>query len=322
MRLLLILVGLVALAAAPAGAEPRPLRPVVVTGQRAPGGGTFDRFSVESLPIVAPVNSRGQVAFFATVTRGPAGEGIFLAHEAGARRIALEGDRVPGAGTISGFGRHPIPALNESGAVAFAAAVAGGRTVEGIFLSAGGRLHAVAVAGQPVPGSVSDTLAALDAPALNVRGDVALLGTIRRGRETVEAIFLRSGGRLRKVVAQGDPAPAGGTFAGFGPPALNTLGLGAFGAVVEGRAAPGGIFVADGKQVRMLIGAGDEAPVGGIFAKFSERVSFNDAGTVAFTSVLRNAPAPAGAFVIEGGRARKVAILGDRAPRGGTSSYL
>ena len=54
------------------GAEPPAIRRVVVTGQPAPGGGAFDRFSVESLPIVAPVNDKGQVAFFATVVRGRA----------------------------------------------------------------------------------------------------------------------------------------------------------------------------------------------------------------------------------------------------------
>src|SRR5438876_1168714 len=199
MSLLVTLFGLVAsvLATAPAHAEPLALRTVVMTGQPAPGGGAFDRFSVESLPIIAPVNRRQQVAFFATVTRGPAGEGIFIADDKGARKIA----------------------------------------------------------------------------------------------------------------AEGDPAPAGGAFAGFGPPALNNHGLVAFGAVVEGRATPGGIFVADGRQVRMVIGAGDETPIGGIFAKFSERLSLNDAGTVAFTSVLKNAPAAAGVFVLGDGRARKVAAI-------------
>ena len=60
----------------------RPLRAVVRSGMAAPGGGSFDRFDVTSQPIVAPVNARGQVAFYATVLRAPAREGIFLA-EAG-----------------------------------------------------------------------------------------------------------------------------------------------------------------------------------------------------------------------------------------------
>jgi len=55
------------------------LRAVVRSGLAAPGGGRFDRFDVTSQPIVAPVNARGQVAFYATVLHAPAREGIFLA---------------------------------------------------------------------------------------------------------------------------------------------------------------------------------------------------------------------------------------------------
>ena len=54
------------------------LRLVVASGQAAPGGGSFNRFDVNSQPIVAPVNSRGQVAFDASVARAKANEGIFL----------------------------------------------------------------------------------------------------------------------------------------------------------------------------------------------------------------------------------------------------
>jgi hypothetical protein len=305
-----------------AGAQSPPVRAVVLAGDAAPGGGTFERFSIESLPIVASVNSGGQVAFFATLLRAPASEGLFLAGPSAITKIAAEGDSAPGGGTLSGFGRHPVPAINDAGDVAFAAAVAGGKTVEGVFVSARRRLRAVAVAGGAAPGVSSGTLAALDAPAINSRGDVAFLATVRRGRENVEAIYVRTGERLTKVVAQGDAAPAGGAFGGFGPPALNDTGAVAFAAVVEGRSVPGGVFVASREGVRMLVGAGEEAPTGGIFAKFSERLALNDAGTVAFTAVLKNAPTDAGIFVAGEGRPRKVVVLGDAAPGGGTFSHF
>src|SRR5204862_453807 len=162
--------GLVALggAAVRPAAESAVIQRVAVTGQAAPGGGTFGRFSVESQPVVAPVNSRGQIAFFATLLRGRASEGFFLA----------------------------------------------------------------------------------------------------------------SGPRIEK-------------------------------AVVEGRAAPGGVFVIEGSRVRMLVGAGEESPIGGIFAKFSERIALNDAGAVVFTAVLKGAAAPQAIFAVEGGRTRKVVAIGD-----------
>jgi len=306
-----------------AGVHAQPsVRAIAVAGDAAPGGGTFEHFGVESLPVVAPANTRGQVAFFATLLRASASEAFFLASPDRVRRIVAEGDPVPGGGAFSGFGRHPIPALNERGDVGFAAAVVGGRTVEGIFVRGARGLRSVVLTGGAAPGLPSGTIAALDAPALNDQGDVAFLASIRRGRELVEAIYGVIGGRLVKVVAQGDPAPAGGSFAGFGPPAINNRRHVAFAGVVEGRAVPGGVFVADGAAIRMVAGAGSDTPVGGIFMKFSERVVLNDAGAVAFTAVLKNADAEQAIFVIADDRPRKIAALGEAAAGGGTFAHF
>src|SRR5690348_14681211 len=55
------------------------LHAVVRSGSAAPEGGRFDRFDVTAQPVVASVNARGQVAFYATVLRAQGREGIFLA---------------------------------------------------------------------------------------------------------------------------------------------------------------------------------------------------------------------------------------------------
>jgi len=317
-----ILATLTLTTALPGQAEAPAVLPVVVVGQTAPSGGTFEHFGVENQPVVAPVNARGQVAFFASVLRGRATEAFFLASGSRIVRIAAEGDAAPGGGTLSGFARHPVPGLNDAGVVTFAAAITGGRGVEGIFVSRNGRVQVVAVAGMAAPGIAAGTLAALDSPAINNRGDVVFLSTVRRGRETTEAIYVASGRTLRKVIAQGEPAPAGGTFAGFGPPAVNDRGVVAFAAVVDGPAVPGGLFVNDGQRTRMLVGAGDDTPIGGIFAKFSERLALNDAGAVAFTAVLNNSPAREAVFVRDGVAVRKVAAIGDAAPDGGAFAHF
>lgn len=305
------------------GAEPAaPLRAVARTGDAAPGGGTFDRFGQEALPVIAPVNTSGDVVFFATISRGPADEGIFLRRGGRILTVAREGDRVPGVGRLSGFGKHPTPALSDNGTVAFAAAVSGGRAVEGIFAWSAGRLRAIATTGSPAPGMPSSVLAGLDVPAINARGDIVFLATIRRGRESLDAILVSSGGALRKVVAQGDPAPAGGAFAAFGPPVINARGAVAFAAVVEGKAVPGGVFVASGDRIQMVVGAGEETPIGGIFAKISERVGLSDGGTVAFHGMLKFAPVSAAIFAVEDGRRRVVSRLGDPAPGGGTIAHF
>ena len=298
------------------------LRSLARTGDAVPGGGSFDRFGQEGLPIVAPVNARGDVAFFATLSRGVSDEGIFLQRAGRIVPVAREGDRVAGIGQFSGFGKHPTPALNDAGTVAFVAAVSGGRAVEGIFTWSAGRLRAVAVTGTPVPGMPSTVLAGVDVPTINARGDVVFLATVRRGRESSDAILASSGGLLRKVVAQGDPAPAGGVFATFGSPALNAGGNVAFAAVVEGKAVPGGIFVVSRDRIEMAVAAGADTPIGGIFAKFSERIAYNDAGAIAFHGVLKFAPVAAAIFVVEDGRPRAVARLGDAAPDGGTIAHF
>src|SRR5262249_51529133 len=115
--------------------QPASLRQVVSAGQPAPGGGTLEPFTVEVQPVVAPATGKGEVAFFATLLRAPAAEGLFLASGSRVARVAVEGDRAPGGGILSGFGRHPIPSINAARSVAFAAAVSGGKTIEGIFVA-------------------------------------------------------------------------------------------------------------------------------------------------------------------------------------------
>jgi hypothetical protein len=272
------------------------------------------------MPIVAPVNARGDVVFFATLGRSDVAEGLFLSSRGRVVPVARDGDTIPGVGRLSGFGKHPAPGLNDDGTVVFVATVAGGRAVEGIFTARSGRIRSIALSGAAAPGITSGVLAGVDAPAINAKGDVAFLATVRRGRESVETIVLATKGRLHKVVAQGDPAPAGGLFAAFGPPAINREGVVAFAAAVEGKAVPGGIFAASAGRVRMAVGAGEDTPIGGIFAKFSERVGLSDDGAIAFHGLLKAASAPAGIFVIENGRPRAIARLGDPAPGGGTIS--
>jgi hypothetical protein len=82
---------------------------VVVAGDSVPGGGRFASLTVESLPVLAPVNGKDQVAFFATLRRAPGGEGLFLRSRDRVTKVAREGDTVPGVGSLSGLGRHPIP---------------------------------------------------------------------------------------------------------------------------------------------------------------------------------------------------------------------
>jgi len=287
------------------------VRSIVTSGMPSPGGGTFDHFHVEGQPAIAPVNDRGQVAFFATLARARASEGLFLSDGSHIEAIALTGGRVPGGGKLASFAEHPVPALNRAGAVAFTALIAEGKASQGVFVSTRHRTQAIALSGSASPGVPGGTFTEFDAPALNDTGEVAFLAGVRRGRDTFEAIYLRQAGTLRKIAAAGDPAPGGGSFSAFGVPALNNKSEVAFAAVIEGGPSTGGIFIASVSRSRMLVGTGTQEPYGGIFAQFSDRVGINNAGSVLFSAALKLGPVSHALFVVEGDKIRPVAHVGE-----------
>ena len=300
----------------PAGAPPASLRLVAAADQPAPGGGSFDRFDVAQQPIVAPVNARGQVAFYAGLRHARAAEGIFLAGRTGIAKVALLREAVPGGGTLAELAKHPIPALNDAGKVAFGAAVAGARASEGVFLAADGKLKAIALSGGDAPGVLGGTFVEFDTPAINNRDDVVFLAMVRRGRETLPAVFLHSNGKLRKLAAAGDQVPGGGTLADFGTPAINNKGVVAFSAVLERGQVSGGIFLTGTRSLTRVVGVGEKSPSGAMLLRVSERIAINDADSIAFGAHLDGSGGE-GMFLAGGTGLVQVAAIGDSAPGGG-----
>ena len=292
-----------------ADAEMAPMRAVAASGKPVPGGGTFDRFHVEGQPAITPVNDRGQVAFFATLARARASEGMFVGDGRKIEVIALAGGPAPGGGKLASFATHPVPSLNQAGAVAFSASIAGGKASEGLFLWSNQRLRAIALSGSAAPGIPGGSFSELPGPSLNDQGDVVFLAGVRRGRDSLEALYLYQAGKLRKIAAAGEPAPGGGSFVAFGLPALNNKTEIAFPAVINGGPVSGGIFVAAGNKTRMAVGAGTAEPHGGIFSQFSDRVSINNAGAVLFNAVLKLGPVDHALFVVQGSQVRSVASV-------------
>jgi hypothetical protein len=121
-----------------------------------------------------------------------------------------------------------------------------------------------------------------------------------------------------KVAASGEPAPGGGFFTSFGAPVVNDRGAVAFPAVVKLGPALGAIFVAPAEApMHLLVGTGEPAPTGGIFARFSERIGFDDSGRVAFGAFTKGAGPDFGIFVADGADRRAIAARGQTAPGGG-----
>jgi hypothetical protein len=295
------------------------LRAVVRSGLPAPGGGRFDRFDVTSQPVVAPVNARGQVAFYATVLRAPAREGIFLADAGRITKVAAFGDAVPGGGTLAEFTAHPLPALNAAGHVAFAAGIAGGRSTDGIFLAGEDGLRVIALAGDDAPGVPTGVLVDFNAPTLNDNDEVAFVAGVRRGRDTLDVLYFWNGRRLQRVVAEGERLlRIGGTMDKIGEPSLNNSGVIAFPAAIFKGPALGGIFVAGARDLRLLVGAGERTPRGAMLLRFSDRVAIDDADGIAFGAYLGDGGSAREAVLRTGpGGLVELAVEGAEAPGGG-----
>jgi hypothetical protein len=295
------------------------LHAVIQSGAPAPGGGRFDRFDITAQPIVAPVNARGQIAFYATVLHAPAREGIFLVEGRQVTKVAAFGDSVPGGGTLAEFGAHPLPALNSAGHVAFTAQVAGGRATEGVFLAGADRLQAIALAGDDAPGVPAGVLVRFDAPALNDNDELAFVASVRHERDLLDVLYYWNGRRLQRLVAERDLLPRiGGRMDQIGDPALNNSGVVAFPAAIFRGPALGGIFVAGARQLHLLVRAGDQLPDGTMILRFSERVAIDEAGEIAFGAQLGKDGATREAVLRTGTDGLvEVAVAGEPAPGGG-----
>ena len=296
-----------------------PLRAIIQSDAPAPGGGRFHRFDVTAQPIVAPVNARGQVAFYATVLHGPAREGIFLAEAGQVTKVAAFGDSLPGGGTLAEFGAHPVPALNSAGHVAFVAQVAGGRATEGVFLAGADGLQAIALAGDDAPGAPAGVLVGFDAPALNDNDELSFVASVRRGRDLLDVLYYWNGRRLQRLMAERDLLlRIGGTMDQIGDPALNNSGVVAFPATIFKGPALGGIFVAGARPLHLVVGSGARTPDGAMILRFSERVAIDEAGEIAFGAHLGKDGATREAVLRTGTEGlSEIAVEGAPAPGGG-----
>jgi hypothetical protein len=314
---------------------PAPVAPslhlVVASGQPAPTGGAFSRFDVTTQPIVAPVNARGHVAFYASVVHSKQTEGIFLYLGSRVVKAAAVGDSVPGGGLLSEFARHPTPSLNSTDKVAFGASVSGARASEGVFLAGDSGLKVIALSGGDAPGVPTGTFVEFDTPALNDRDEVAFVATVRRGREMLQVLYVHSAGKLRKLVAEGDPGPMipgdptrpRGTFSKFGVPVINNKGVVVLPAVIDRGDVLGGIFVTGTRDLARLLAVGEIISPGTMLVRFSERVALDDDDNIAFGAhVGAGASANSEAIFLWNAASglTQVAVVGDSAPGGGRYS--
>ncbi len=319
---------------------------LAASGTAAPAGGIFNGFSVVRL------NTRGEAVFAATL-RGPSTSGVFLGDWKGTAAIALGGNPDPSAanfgfvsnpsitrrgevlfdadgGTFISNGRRSAPLIrngdpapdggtltpfsyvaNALDVIAYDAAIAGSTSTFGTFLTNGARTVSIARDNTLAPGGGSFTF--FDMPAINDRGQVAFVADMSGGPADF-GIFRGDGRGLTAVFLANQGAPGGATFQDFGDPAINNRGQVAASASLNGP-DPNGLFVGDGEHIVAIALEGQPAPKGGNYhGVFSEPITLNDRGDVAFSVRLAGGVGGHGIFRGDGSRTTAIALAGTLAP--------
>jgi len=309
-------------------------------GQPAPGGnGTvFELGPTHEWPAF---NQKGIAAFVAALTGTSNGTSddtaIYRTSSPGQlTEIVREGKAPPeGNGVFDQMlGPGPMyPILNESGQVAFRAALrgtSGGLTDnQGIYRGDGRTLIKIARSGptQPLPeGGTIHSFGVPSACDMNDSGKVVFPVDLD-GNSAAEAIYEGSGGALTKIARFGDTIPnTADTFAGFNVLSrINNKGQVAFNAVgahINPNTSYWGIFLRDGANIVTIVREGQTTPGrAGVFTSLgtdgtlnyrSSGFCLNSSGQVAFRGgISANNVSEYGIYFFDGTQLQQVARTND-----------
>ena len=186
---------------------------VAVSGDPAPGGGTFFTF-----PNVVSFNDSGEVAMIASM--GPAGAtgGAFAGSPGALQVVASNGAASPASGNFSFTGSSLDILINNEHDVVFRSALTGGSSDSAYFLrrGLGGSLQTVLMQGQPAPGTsfnfgtVQSTINSLlgEFFGLGPTGEVGIQTTVQTPNGNVFGGFrYRTDNLLEKSALRGEALP-------------------------------------------------------------------------------------------------------------------
>ncbi len=301
---------------------------IVLEGDAVPGreGYIFSSFSR-----IWP-NDLGDIAFLAYIRlpgQQVANGGLFLYSGGEIHTIAVDGDPEPrGSRALSFNGGFKVGFGNQR-VLTFYLGVPGG-----IFRYANGPLTEVVARGDPAPDG--GNFQRISEAACNSQGDVVFNAGFGPQPAQQGLFLLRGDDSMIRIVTDGDPTPAGGTFslwyeyttihggaftaAASLSPALNDHRTVLFQAPIKGIQPAGGLFVYDGTEIRKIVVQGDPRPdhpeLGFDFAAyqnggqpfFDVAFALNNAGTVVFNT------RQSGLFYALGGRITALATSGEPAP--------
>jgi hypothetical protein len=283
------------------------------------GGGTF------SFLKHTRINDVGDVAFYARAqTGGSDPAGLFIREGDSVRALVFPGDPVPAplSGTVEQIlSIDLVPALNNHGDFAFQGSLTGPSS-RGVYRGGAAGITAVAVEGDPLPAPLVGAFSFVGQGGmdLNDAGDLVFAGWVALSEE----VLLRDeGGTLSVIALEGDLAPGGSTYTGFGGPTINASGDVAFSAAVDtGRI----VVVVVGGVSQLVVSRGDVAPGtgGGTYVDFNHRVAIDDSGSVVFRASVSGGSVNHGIFRYAASIVTAIAVPDVPAPGvlDGTLAYL
>lgn len=275
---------------------------VAAVGDPSPLGGTFSAIGPGSM------NNSRQIVFLAT--ESSTAKTNYMMWDAGVvTKLAAVGDPAPGGGTFSILGSEsftfsdgtkipigPVPAINESGDLAFRAHVSGGSASVGIFFSSGGvhQWYVKAYDSTPVGGEYIGFWGS----HLNNQGQVAFYGDIKLGPSSyTSAWIVGSPGDWRKALAFYD-AVGGGEVCVQAVSRNPMSPLDDEGNLLVWCTSrmPGGaevdhlvVSAADG-HLRIVAKEGDPSPIGGSYGSMQAWVTMNNSAQGTLSCYTPGAP--------------------------------
>lgn len=284
---------------------------LALRGQSAPGGGSFSSFS--DFP---HTNARGQVAFWASTSRG---EGIFVGGiGASLQKIAVNAESAPGTSGGSFFSFATTPQLNASGDVAFVSSLSSGTTNLGVFVGGAGRaLQKVALLSEIAPERSTDRNASFLTLRFTGSGQAAFFASIP-GSIKAGIYFATASGALTSVAALSTSLPSGMSVA------IQSVSMTQSWVTFIARRSGGAgalfrLSLTQG-QPELVASAGDLAPGASGFLSLSAS-QINSRGQIAFLGSFTGTTSTRGLFLSAPQLAsRRLVSEGDFAP--GTGGFF
>jgi hypothetical protein len=214
------------------------------------------------------LNDNDELAFVASVRRGrDLLDVLYFWNGQRLQRLVAEGDRLLRiGGTMDKIGE---PALNNSGVIAFPAAIFKGPALGGIFVTGARDLRLLVGAGDRAP-SGAMILRFSERVAIDDEDGVAFGTYLGKDGVTREAVLRAGPEGLAEIAVEGALAPGGGRYAGFGPwPTAAPGGVTAFIAALDGGPGSLAAFAGVAGDMKRVAAVGETLPQGELIGRFT-----------------------------------------------------